>query len=114
MGTPKKGGFPPVQPKVNFVAIKGGEIDNVTIAWGDSVAWTNEDDASYTLAASTNGQPDPTKIWAQLTKAGTPDANSAEMVFAWQPGMSKDPVVYEYGMLPPGKAKAKITAQIKV
>jgi hypothetical protein len=114
VGQPKKGGFPPVQPKVNFVRIKGGEIDNVTIAWGDSVVWTNEDDASYTLAASTNGQPDPAKIWAQLTKVGTPDANSAEMVFAWQPGMSKDPVVYEYGMLPPGTAKAKITAQIKV
>src|ERR1700758_663071 len=105
MGQPKKGGFPPSQPKVNFVAIKGGEIDNVTIAWGDSVVWTNEDDAAYILAAITDGQPDPTKIWAELTKVGTPGANSAEMVFTWQPGMPKDPVVYEYGMLPPGNAK---------
>ena len=36
MGKPKKGGFPAVQPKVNYIAIKNGEIDNATIAWGDS------------------------------------------------------------------------------
>jgi hypothetical protein len=114
MGSPKKGGFPPSQPKVNFVPIKNGEMDNVTIAWGDSVVWTNQDPQSYTLAALTNGQPDKDKIWAQVTPVGTDGANSAEMVFVWQAGMPKDPVVYEYGMLPPGTAKAKITAQIKV
>jgi hypothetical protein len=114
MGKPKKGGFPAVQPKVNYVAIKSGEIDNVTIAWGDSVVWTNQDAASYKLAPIVNGQPDSTNIWADLTAKGTPNANSAEMVFTWSPGMSKDPVVYHYGMLPPGTAKATITAQITV
>jgi hypothetical protein len=114
MGKPKKGGFPAVQPTVKYVAIRKGEIDNAIIAWGDSVVWTNEDTASYRLAPLKDGQPDPTNIWADLTPVGTDNANSPEMVFLWKPGMSKDPVVYQYGMLPPGTAKAKITVQIKV
>jgi hypothetical protein len=114
MGKPVKGGFPSMQPIVNYIAVKNGEIDNATIAWGDSVVWQNFDAASYTIVQFTNGQPDPDKVWAVLTGVGTPDANSAEIVFTWSPGMSKDPIVYPYGMLPPGKAKATITAQIKV
>ena len=114
MGTPKKGGFPPVQPKVNEVQIKNGEIDNVTIAWGDSVVWMNLDPREYTLAALTNGQPDPQKVWAKLTAVGSADANSSPMVFTWTPGTPKDPQVYEYGMLTGGTAKAKITVQISV
>jgi hypothetical protein len=114
MGKPKKGGFPPSQPIVNYIAIKNGAIGNVTVAWGDSVVWTNEDQQAYKLAPLVNGQPDPTKIWADLGPVGSPTANSAEMVFTWSSGMSKDPIVYEYGMLPPGTAKATITAQIKV
>jgi hypothetical protein len=114
MGKPKKGGFPPSEPIVNYIAIKNGAIDNVTIAWGDSVVWTNQDPEPYKLAQFTSGQPDPTKIWADLGPVNTDSANSAEMVFVWSPGMSKDPIVYEYGMLPPGTAKATITAQIKV
>jgi hypothetical protein len=114
MGKPKKGGFPAVQPTVHYVAVTKDEIDNVTIAWGDSVVWTNEDTASHQLAPLKNGQPDPTNIWADLTPVGTDNANSSEMVFQWSAGMSKDPVVYQYGMLPPGTARAKITAQIKV
>ena len=110
----KKGGFPAVQPKVNYIAVKNGEIDNATIAWGDSVVWMNYDAASYTLAALTSGQPDPAKVWATLTPFGTDDANSSPLVFTWQPGMSKDPQVYQYGMLPPGTAKAKLTVQVSV
>jgi hypothetical protein len=114
MGKPKKGGFPSMQPKVNYIAVRNGEIDNATVAWGDSVVWTNFDAASYTLVQFTNGQPDPAKVWAKLTGVGTENANSAEKVFVWSAGMSKDPIVYQYGMLPPGTAKAHITAQIKV
>jgi hypothetical protein len=114
MGKPKKGGFPPSQPIVNYIAITSGNIGNVTIAWGDSVVWTNEDAESYKLAPFTNGKPDATKIWAELGPVGSDTANSAEMVFVWSPGMSKDPIVYQYGMLPPGTATATITAQIKV
>jgi hypothetical protein len=115
MGKPKKGGFPPSQPIVNYIAIKNGAIDNATIAWGDSVVWSNEDSVPYKLARFTNGQPEtPLVIWAELGPVGTDSANSAEMVFVWSPGMSKDPIVYEYGMLPPGTATATITAQIKV
>ena len=114
MGKPKKGGFPAVQPKVNYVDIKTGEIDNAIIAWGDSVVWRNFDKVGYTLAASTNGQPDPAKTWATVTAAGTPDETSDAMVFTWTSGMSKDPLVLEYGMLPPGTGKAKLTVKISV
>jgi hypothetical protein len=114
MGKPKKGGFPPSQPIVNYIAIKNGAIDNATIAWGDSVVWTNLDPESYKLAPITTGPPDPTKIWAELGPVGTESANSAEMVFVWSSGMPKDPIVYKYGMLSPGTATATITAQIKV
>jgi hypothetical protein len=114
MGKPKKGGFPAVQPKTNFIAIKNGEIDNATIAWGDSVVWMNLDRTGYTIAGSTDGTPDPAKVWATVGAAGTPDANSSPLVFTWSPGMPKDPQVYQYGMLPPGKAKATITVKISV
>lgn len=114
MGKPEKGGFPAVQPKVNYVAIKNGEIDNATIAWGDSVVWMNHDAVGYTLAALTNGQPDAAKVWATLTAVGTGDANSSPMVFTWTPGTPKDPQVYQYGMLPPGTAKAALTVKISV
>jgi hypothetical protein len=116
MGKPKKGGFPPAEPNVNYIAIKNGEIDNATIAWGDSVVWTNLDKASYSLALQTvNGTAPPNQvIWAQLTPVGTDAANSAEVVFQWSSDFGKDPVTYVYGMLPPGKATARIVAQIKV
>jgi hypothetical protein len=118
MGKPKKGGFPPSQPIVNYIAIKDGAMDNVTIAWGDSVVWTNEDAESYKVVPFKNGQPDPAITWADLGPVGTPTANSAEVVFVWSSGMSKDPIVYEYGIYLPGtetpKATATITAQIKV
>jgi len=114
MGKPKKGGFPAAQPNVQYIAVKNGEIDNATIAWGDSVVWMNHDATEYTLAALTNGQPDPAKTWATLTAVGTPDANSSPMVFTWTPGTPKDPQVYGYGMLPPGTAKAELTVQVSV
>ena len=114
MGKPKKGGFPAVEPKVNYIAIRKGEIDNATIAWGDSVVWMNHDAAGYTLAALTNGQPDPNKVWATLTPVGTDDANSSPMVFTWVPGTPKDPQIYQYGMLSGGSAKARLTVQISV
>jgi hypothetical protein len=34
------------------------------------------------------------------------------MEFDWSQDKGKDPFTYEYGMLPPGTAKATITAQI--
>jgi hypothetical protein len=110
MGKPKKGGFPPPQPKVNYIEINDGGINPAaaTIAWGDSVVWTNNDAVSYTLAVCTNGQPDPQKVWAKVD----PNSTSAQVEFDWSPDLAKDPVVYEYGMLPPGQAKATITAQI--
>ena len=110
MGKPKKGGFPPPQPRVNYIEIKDGKINSAatTIAWGDSVVWTNEDAVSYTLAVCTNGQPDPQKVWASINA----HSSSAPVEFDCSPDMGKDPVVYEYGMLPPGTAKATITAQI--
>ena len=114
MGKPKKGGFPPVQPKVNYVKIQNGEIDNATIAWGDSVVWMNLDASGYTLAGLTNGAPDPSKVWATVTAVGTPDANSSPVVFTWTPGTPKDPQTYHYGMLPPGTAKATLTVQVSV
>jgi hypothetical protein len=116
MGKPKKGGYPPPQPTVNYIKVQHGEIDNATIAWGDSVVWTNLDNASYKLALQTvNGQPPATQvIWADLTPFGSEGANSAEVVFQWTADMGKNPVVYGYGALPGGKPNAKITAQIKV
>jgi hypothetical protein len=115
MGKPKKGGFPAVQPKVNYVKIQNGEIENAIIAWGDSVVWMNLDSTGYTLAALTSsGQPDHTKVWATVTAVNTPDANSSPLVFTWTPGTPKDPQVYPYGMLPPANGKAKLTVQISV
>jgi hypothetical protein len=126
MGGSGKGCFPAVQPKVNYIAIKNGEIDNATIAWGDSVVWMNQDATDYTLTALLpNGQPDlaPDNTWAVLTPVGTENANSSPMVFAWTPGTPKDPQVYQYGMRPSGvyhygvlpsaKATAEITVQIE-
>jgi hypothetical protein len=114
MGKPKKGGYPAVQPKVNYIRIQHGEIENAVIAWGDSVVWMNLDSTGYTIAGSTNGTPDPNKVWAKVTAVGTPDANSSPLVFTWSPGMSKDPQVYPYGTLPPGTAKATLTVKISV
>lgn len=117
MGKPQKGGFPAVQPKVNYIAIKNGEIDNATIAWGDSVVWMNQQTTGCTLAPLlANGQPDPNpaNAWAVLTAVGTEGANSSPMVFTWRPGIPKTPQVYSYGMLPPGTAKATLTVQISV
>ncbi len=114
MGNPKKGGFPAVQPKVNYIKIQNGEIENATIAWGDSVVWMNLDAKEYTIAGSTNGTPDPAKVWAKVGAVGSPDANSDAVVFTWTSGTSKDPQVYPYGMLPPGAGKATLTVKISV
>jgi len=114
MGNSKKGGFPAVQPKVNYIDIKNGEIDNATVVWGDSVVWMNHDAVGYTLAALTNGVADPAKVWATVTAVGTDDANSSPLVFTWKPGMSKDPQVFGYGLLPPATAKANLTVKISV
>jgi plastocyanin len=110
MGKPKKGGYPPPQPITNFIEITDGKINPaaVTIAWGDLVVWTNKDAVSYSLAVCTNGQPDSNKIWRVL--AG--NTSSAPLEFDWSQDKGKDPFTYEYGMLPPGTAKATITAQI--
>jgi len=110
MGKPKKGGYPAPQPITNYIEIKDGQINPaaLTIAWGDLVVWTNKDAASYQLAVCKDGKPDPGKIWRALAA----NASSAPLEFDWSSDMGKDPVTYEYGMLPPGTAKATITAQI--
>jgi len=109
MGKPKKGGYPPPQPITNFIEIMDGKINPaaVTIAWGDYVAWTNKDAVTYTLVLFKNGEQ--TKdTWATLN----PKSTSARMVFNWSSNLGKDPVTYEYGLLPPGETQATVTSTI--
>ena len=117
MGKPKKGGFPAMEPKTNYVSIQNGEIDNVTIAWGDSVVWINQDNMGHQLAAlGPDGRPDPTKPWGTVTPVGTDDANSSPLSFQWTEitPPPKDPQIFEYGLIDAPTVKAKITVQIKV
>ena len=114
MGKPKKGGFPPSQPIVNFIAIKNGAIDNATIAWGDSVVWTNEDPESYQLALFTNWQTHKTKIWADLGPVNTETANSAcEWFLSYLRHYRKRSCCLPRWHVSPGTATATITAQIQ-
>ncbi len=73
----------------------------------------NQDTTACVLAAFTNGVPDSTKVWASLTAVGTADANSSPLVFTWNSTIPKDPQVYQYGMLPPGTAKASLTVRFR-
>ncbi|HEX3682076.1 MAG TPA: hypothetical protein VHU83_05985 [Bryobacteraceae bacterium] len=117
MGKPKKGGFPAMEPKTNYVSIQKGEMDNITIAWGDSVVWINRDPVPHKVAPlASNGQPDPNRIWADLSKDGTDDANSSPLQFQWteKTPPPAQPQVFEYGLVDAPNVKAKITAQIKV
>jgi hypothetical protein len=118
MGKPKKGGFPAMEPKTNYVKIKNNEIDNVTIAWGDSIVWMNQDSVAHSLAALDNsGKPDPAKPWGPpMGPVGSETANSPEFAFQWQQQgpPPKDPQVYQYGLLDHPTAKARVTVQIKV
>jgi hypothetical protein len=117
MGKPKKGGYPPPQPSTRFVSVKNGEIENKTIAWGDSVVWENKDNVPYTLVLlAVNGNPaaTPAPVWATLTAVGTVDANSSPRIFGWPGAPPKDPYVYQYGMQDPPNAKATLTVQISV
>jgi len=116
MGKPKKGGYPPPQPSTRYVEIANGEIESMTIAWGDYVVWVNKDNAAYTLVLSeVNGKPvaAPAPVWATLTAVNTPGANSSPREFAWLTGQTppKDPYVYIYGL---PNAKAILTVQISV
>jgi hypothetical protein len=117
MGKPKKGGFPAMEPKTNYVSIQNGEIDNVTIAWGDSVVWVNKDVVGHQLAAlDSNGQPDPTKPWATVTPVGTDDANSSPLSFQWTQTIPppNQPQIFQYGLIDAPTVRAKVTVQIKV
>jgi hypothetical protein len=109
MGKPKKGGYPPAQPIPHYIEIIDGKINPSaeTIMWGDFVAWTNKDAVSYTLVLFKNGE-QTEGPWATVN----PNSTSASMVFNWKPILGKDPVVFEYGLLPPGETKATITATI--
>jgi hypothetical protein len=110
MGKPKKGGYPPFpEPITHYIEIIDGKINPaaVTIAWGDWVAWTNKDAVLYTLVLFKNGE-QTEGPWATVN----PNSTSARKVFTWSSSLGKDPVVYEYGLLPPGETKAKITAKI--
>jgi hypothetical protein len=118
MGKPSKGGFPAMEPKTNYVKIKNNEIDNVTIAWGDSIVWMNQDNVTHSLAAlGTSGSPDPAKPWGPpMGPVGSETANSPEFAFQWQQQgpPPKDPQVYQYGLLDHPTTKARVTVQIKV
>ena len=118
MGKPKKGGFPAMEPKINYVKIQNNEIDNVTIAWGDSIVWVNKDNTTHSLAVlGGNGQPDPTKPWGgPMGPVGSDTANSPEFSFQWmqQTPPPTTPTVYQYGLLDHPTSKAKVTVQIKV
>jgi plastocyanin len=117
MGKPKKGGFPAMEPKTNYVKIQNNEIDNVTIAWGDSIVWVNKDETTHSLAPlGTDGKPDPANPWAELGPKGSDNANSVPTSFNWneQQPPPKDPTIYQYGLIDHPTSKAKITVQIKV
>jgi len=115
MGKSKKGGYPPPQGSTRYVVIEGGQIEDMTIAWGDWVVWMNKDDAKYTLVVlEVNGNPVPPAVWATLTEVGTPDANSSPRQYDWPGAPPKDPYVYIYGMQEPPNSKANLTVQITV
>jgi len=123
MGKPKKGGYPPPQSSTRYVHILGGQIEDMTIAWGDWVVWLNEDRAKYTLVVlEVNGTPVPppppdqpdANVWAKLTEVSTPDANSSPKQFYWPGAPPKDPYVYTYGMQQPPNSKGVLTVQINV
>ncbi|HEV8042581.1 MAG TPA: hypothetical protein VGP62_27130 [Bryobacteraceae bacterium] len=118
MGKPKKGGFPAMEPITHDVIIRNNEIDNVIIAWGDSLVWINKDNVEHSLAAlDSNGNPDPTKPWGPpMGPVGSDTANSPEFAFQWmQPTPPpKDPQIYRYGLLDHPTSKATVTVQIKV
>jgi len=118
MGKPKKGGFPATQPVTHFVKIQGGEIDNLTLAWGDQVVWQNKDAYSHKLAGlGADGKPDPTKPWGQeITAVGSPGASSSPLSFQWLQTTPppKDPQIFQYGCLEHPNEKAHVTAQLKV
>jgi hypothetical protein len=119
MGKPKKGGYPPPWSATHFIDIAGGKIEDMTIAWGDSVVWKNHDRAAYTLVVlMKNGQPlglvYPANVWATLTAVDTDNANSPPREFPWKEGEipPKDPYVYQYGILELPNVKANLTVQI--
>ena len=118
MGKPKKGGFPAVQPTTKYVNIQNGEIDNATIAWGDSIVWMNKEPVGHALAAlDSNGKPDPTKPWGSpIGPVGSPTANSPAFAFQWTQPTPPPPTpqVFPYGCLDHPNEKAKVTVQIKV
>jgi hypothetical protein len=117
MGKPKKGGFPAMQPTTIYLNIQNGEIDNVTIAWGDSIVWMNKGPAGHRLAGlDSNGKPDPTKLWVTVGPVGSPTANSDEFAFQWTQPTPPPPTpqVFPYGCLDHPNEKAKVTVQIKV
>lgn len=120
MGKPKKGGFPPVQPKTYYIDIAGDAMQDTAVAWGDSIVFSNKDAQAYKVVSLTggtpgmaNGTPDPTLQWADLGPVNSQNANSQAIVFTWQPGLSKDPVYYPVGTIP-GSAKALVTVQASV
>src|SRR5882724_5605015 len=117
MGKPKKGGFPAMQPVTHYVKIQGGEIDNLTLAWGDEVVWVNKDTVSHSLASlGADGKPDPAQPWGtEITPAGTPGANSSPLSFQWMKPTPppRDPQVFQYGCIDHPNEKARVTAQIK-
>lgn len=118
MGKPKKGGFPAVQPTVRYVDIRNNEIDNATIAWGDSIVWMNKDSVTHALAAlGGDGKPDPAKPWGPpMGPVGSATANSPAFQFPWNESTPPPPTptVYAYGLLDRPTSTAKVTVQIKV
>jgi hypothetical protein len=121
MGKPKKGGYPPPWPTTRYVEILGGKIKDQTIAWGDSVVWQNQDQATYTLVIlMVNGKTVslvyPANVWATLAAVGADTANSPPREFSWNEGEvpPKDPYIYQYGIRELPNVKAMLTVQISV
>jgi plastocyanin len=118
MGKPTKGGFPSVQPTTRNVNIQNGKIDNITIAWGDSIVWMNKDPVNHQLAAlDNNGNPDPTKpLGPAIGPVGSPTANTPPFGFPWTQSTPPPatPTVFAYGCLVHPNEKATVAVLIKV
>jgi len=118
MGKHKTGVFPGLEPVTHYVTIQNNEIDNLTIAWGDSVVWSNQDSVTHSLAwLDANGNPDRNNpLGPPLGPKGSATANSVEFSYAWQrqPPPPKEPEIYKYGLLDHPTSKATLTIQLKI
>lgn len=119
MGKPKKGWFPPFAPTMYAVTIRGGRLveSNLTIAWGDSVYWINQDPVRYQIAPlGSDGKPDAKNVWVSVDRAGTDNSTSSPVEFPWtkKTPPTNQPQVFAYGLVEAPTAIGRIQVQIKV